>query len=251
MTAPRILHLTDLHLYASERGVLRGVVTQRSLDRVLERAQRHGWPPDCILLTGDLVHDCSRTGYARLRERFSAFKVPVYCIAGNHDDPELMRTMLDVEPLHYAGSASLGSWCIVLLDTHVPGEDGGAVAPETLDRLDATLNEAAAQHALLCLHHQPVAVGSAWLDALGVANRDALFAVINRHANVRALLWGHVHQAFDEQSGDLRLLATPSTCVQFKPHCTRFRYDSLPPACRWLTLHDDGRIGTELLWADA
>lgn len=247
MTAPRILHLTDLHLYASERGV----VTQRSLDRVLDRARRHGWPPDCILLTGDLVHDCSRAGYERLRERFGAFNVPVYCIAGNHDDPELMRVLLSVEPLHYAGSARLGNWCVVLLDTHVPGEDGGELTPETLDRLDATLREAASRHVLVCLHHHPVAVGSAWLDALGVANRDALFAVINRHANVRALLWGHVHQAFDEQTGGLRLLATPSTCVQFKPHCTRFRYDSLPPACRWLTLHDDGRIGTELLWVDA
>jgi Icc protein len=117
--------------------------------------------------------------------------------------------------------------------------------------LDATLSAQAARHVLICLHHHPVAVGSAWLDALGIANRDSLFVVINRHRNVRALLWGHVHQSFDEHSGDLRLLATPSTCVQFKPHCTRFRYDSLPPACRWLTLHDDGRIGTELLWADA
>jgi len=251
MTAPRILHITDTHLFASERTALRGVVTQRSLDRVLDRAQRHAWPPDCILLTGDLVHDCSRAGYERLRERFAAFGVPVYCIAGNHDDPQLMRVVLEDEPLHYAGRAEIGNWCIVLIDTHVPGEDGGAIAPEALEDLDATLSAQAARHVLICLHHHPVAVGSAWLDALGIANRDSLFAVINRHQNVRALLWGHVHQSFDEHSGDLRLLATPSTCVQFKPHCTRFRYDSLPPACRWLTLHDDGRIGTELLWADA
>jgi len=250
MPAPRILHLTDLHLFASVRTSLRGVVTQRSLDRVLERAQRHGWPPDCILLTGDLVHDESAAGYERLRDRFAAFGVPVYCIAGNHDSPAAMRTVLDVSPLHYAGNALVGNWCIVLLDTHVPGEDGGTIPADDLTRLEATLQANSARHALVCLHHHPVAVGSAWLDELGIANRDALFAVINRHANVRALLWGHVHQAFDERSGDLRLLATPSTCVQFKPHCARFRYDSLPPACRWLTLHEDGRIGTELLWAD-
>jgi Icc protein len=250
MSAPRILHLTDLHLFASTRKSLRGVVTQRSLDRMLERVQRQGWPPDAILLTGDLVHDESRAGYERLRERFAAFGPPVYCIAGNHDDPQVMREVLDAPPLQCAGSATFGAWCIVMLETHVPGEDGGTLSPETLRRLDETLTAQASHHALLCMHHHPVSIGSAWLDVLAISNRDALFGVINRHANVRGLLWGHVHQVFDEQTGDLRLLSTPSTCIQFKPNCNRFRYDSRPPACRWLTLHDDGRIGTEVLWAD-
>jgi Icc protein len=250
MAAPRVLHLTDTHLFASPRRRLRGVTTERTLERVLERAQRHAWPPDCILLTGDLVHDGSLAGYERLRDRIAAFGVPAYCIAGNHDDPGRMRAVLGSPPLQCEGSAAVGEWRIVLLDTHVPGEDGGALSSETLARLDATLARRDAPHALVCLHHHPVAIGSAWLDALGVANRDALFAVVDRHPSVRALLWGHVHQAFDEEAGGLRLLATPSTCIQFKPHCVRFRYDSLPPACRWLTLHDDGRIGTEILWAD-
>jgi Icc protein len=250
MAAPRILHLTDTHLFASPRQRLRGVTTERTLERVLERAQRHGWPPDCILLTGDLVHDGSHEGYERLRARIATFGVPAYCIAGNHDDPQRMRAVLNAPPLQCEGSATIGAWCIVLLDTHVPGEDGGALSAETLARLEATLARRDAPNALVCMHHHPVAIGSAWIDALGVANRDALFAVVNRHAAVRALLWGHVHQAFDDQAGGLRLIATHSTCVQFKPHCARFRYDSLPPACRWLTLYDDGRIGTEILWAD-
>ena len=251
MAAPRVLHLTDTHLFASPRHRLRGVTTEQTLERAIQRAQRHAWPPDCILLTGDLVHDGSLEGYERLRARFAAFGVPVYCIAGNHDDPQRMRSVLDAPPLQCEGSATVGDWCIVLLDTHVPGEDGGGLSVDTLERLDTTLAQTRAPHALVCLHHHPVAIGSAWLDALGVANRDALFGVINRHSTVRALLWGHVHQAFDEQAGGLRLLATPSTCIQFKPRCARFRYDSLPPACRWLTLYEDGRIGTEILWADA
>jgi Icc protein len=251
MTAPRILHLTDLHLFASVHTSLRGVVTQHSLDRVLEHAQRHDWPPDCILLTGDLVHDESVAGYQRLRERFAAFGVPVHCIAGNHDSPAAMHAVLEDPPLHYAGNRQLGNWSIVLLDTHVPGQDGGEISGGDLTRLEDALQAHPSRHTLICLHHHPVAVGSAWLDELGIANRDALFAVIDRHPNARALLWGHVHQTFDERRGDLRLLATPSTCVQFKPHCEQFRYDELPPACRWLTLHEDGRIDTALLWADA
>jgi Icc protein len=251
MSPPRILHLTDTHLFASTRKALRGVVTQQSLDRVLERARGYGWPPDAILLTGDLVHDESRAGYERLRQRFASLGPPAYCIAGNHDDPALMQEILDAPPMQCAGSARLGNWTIVLLETHVPGEDGGTLSEDTLRRLDTTLAAQASRHALLCMHHHPVAVGSAWLDGLAISNRAALFDVINRHANVRALLWGHVHQVFDEQTADLRLLATPSTCIQFKPNSRRFRSDSLPPGCRWLTLYDDGRIGTEVQWADA
>jgi 3',5'-cyclic-AMP phosphodiesterase len=251
MSAPRLLHITDTHLFASPRRALRGVVTDQSLQQVLQRARRHAWPPQAILLTGDLVHDGSSAGYERLRDHVAALGVPAYCIAGNHDDPQQMRAVLDAAPLQCAGCAEIDSWCIVLLETHVPGEDGGTLAPESLARLDATLAAHADRHVLVCLHHQPVAIGSAWLDALGLSNRDALFSIIARHPNVRALLWGHVHQVFDEQVAGLRLLATPSTCVQFKPNCTHFRYDILPPGCRWLTLHEDGRIGTEVLWVDA
>jgi hypothetical protein len=134
--------------------------------------------------------------------------------------------------LHYAGRTEIGNWCIVLIDTHVPGEDGGAIAREALEDLDATLSAQADRHVLICLHHHPVAIGSAWLDALGITNRDSLFAVINRHRNVRALLWGHVHQSFDEHSGDLRLLATPTVSVR--------RTDALPlrlaaAGPRWLS----------------
>jgi 3',5'-cyclic-AMP phosphodiesterase len=250
MLPPRLLHITDTHLFANPRRALRGLVTEQTLERVLQRAQRHAWPPDAVLLTGDLVHDGSVAGYERLRARIEALGVPAYCIAGNHDDPDQMRAVLDAAPLQCAGSALLGRWCIVLLETHVPGKDGGTLAPESLARLDETLAAHPDRHALICLHHQPVAVGSAWLDALGLSNRDSLFAVIARHDHVRALVWGHVHQVFDEQAGGLRLLATPSTCAQFKPNSTQFRYDTLPPACRWLTLHEDGRIGTEVLWLD-
>jgi 3',5'-cyclic-AMP phosphodiesterase len=246
---PLILHVTDTHLFASPERVLRGVVTRATLERVLAQVAEHPRRPDAILLTGDLVHDESHAGYAWLRERFSAFGVPVCCIAGNHDDPAVMREILDAPPFQCAGDAAFGRWRIVLLETHVPGADHGLLSDETLARLDATLARDAGSHALVCLHHHPVAVGSAWLDPLGVVNGNALFAVLARHANVRALLSGHIHQAFDATAHGLRVLATPSTCVQFEPGSATFRQDTLPPACRWLTLHDDGRVDTEIAWA--
>jgi Icc protein len=250
MPAPRILHVTDTHLFATERRALRGVVTQSTFERALARALRHDWPPDAIVLTGDLVHDESRAGYERLRARMAALGPPVYCITGNHDDPDIAREVLGAPPFQYAGSFLAGGWCVVLIETQVRGQDVGAVDEDGLMRLDATLRAHPDLHGLVCLHHHPVAIGSEWLDSLGIVNGEALLEVVGRHDNARALLWGHVHQVFDEQVGALRLLSTPSTCMQFKPRSKRFRYDTLPPASRWLTLHDDGTIATEVLWAD-
>jgi len=42
----------------------------------------------------------------------------------------------------------------------------------------------------------------------------------------------------------VRLLASPSTCVQFAPGSESFKVDDQPPGYRWLTLHTDGRIET-------
>ena len=41
---------------------------------------------------------------------------------------------------------------------------------------------------------------------------------------------GHIHQEFDRQRGPLRLLASPSTCVQFAPGSSDFTLDRLAPA---------------------
>jgi Icc protein len=90
--------------------------------------------------------------------------------------------------------------------------------------------------------------GSAWLDVLMLANADAFFAVLARHAGVRALAWGHTHQPFEGMHGRIRLMGTPSTCMQFAQDADEFEVDVRPPAYRWIELGDDGGIETGLEW---
>ena len=58
------------------------------------------------------------------------------------------------------------------------------------------------------------------------------------------MLWGHVHQPFDQQRNGLRLLATPSTCFQFAPHSADFNVSNEAPGYRWLRLQPDGTLQT-------
>ena len=75
--------------------------------------------------------------------------------------------------------------------------------------------------------------------------------MIDRHKNVRAILWGHVHQAYDGLRKNVRLLATPSTCAQFVPRADEFAVDARPPAYRTLQLQPDGTLVTEVVWVDS
>jgi Icc protein len=100
------------------------------------------------------------------------------------------------------------------------------------------------------MHHQPLNMGSAWLDGVGLRDADQFLAVLERSPDVRGVLWGHVHQASDRMRGDVRFLSAPSTCSQFLPSSDFFAIDNRPPGMRWLSLHPDGRLDTEVVWVE-
>lgn len=245
----RLIHLTDPHLFGEERGALRGIETLASLQRALAHARAHEAPPDAWLVTGDLVQD-DAGGYAHFRRCFAGTDRPVLCLPGNHDDPAAMRRALAQAPFFLGGCADFGTWRIVLLDSTVPGTAGGRLGAAELQRLDAALAGAPQRHALVCLHHHPVSMASRWLDQVGLENHAEFLAVTERHAQVRAILWGHVHQSFEALRRGVRLLSTPSTCAQFLPRADNFAIDARPPAYRTLELREDGTLHTEVVWLD-
>jgi Icc protein len=246
-----LLQLTDPHLHAAADSKMRGVTTYDTFLAVIRRMREDSrWPPDAILATGDLVQDESRAGYRRFQTSLADLGVPVYCMPGNHDDPVFMEEILGEAPFQYCGTAALGNWLAIFLNTFVRGDDGGALGDEELERLEHNLRQSAGKHVLICMHHQPVDMGSAWLDGVGLANAEQFLAVVDAHPHVRGIVWGHVHQASDRMHGEVRLLSTPSTCAQFLPMSDFFALDRRPPGYRWIALHADGRIDSGVQWLE-
>jgi Icc protein len=135
----------------------------------------------------------------------------------------------------FDGPADIGAWRIVLLDSVVPQQAGGRISVEMLTKLDEELGRARQRHAMVCLHHHPVAMHSRWLDNVGLSNANEFWSVIDSHPQVKAVVWGHVHQAFEGVRRGVRPIATPSTCAQFQPRSDQFVIDNQPPAYRLLT----------------
>lgn len=250
--APVLLQLTDIHLHAEQDSRMHSVTPQETFSAVLEHARNDArWPPDAIVVTGDIVQDESRAAYQRFRETLEAFDLPVYCIPGNHDDPALMTELLQTPPFQLCGDAKLGDWRVVLLSTFQKGDDGGALGHDGLTVLEESLSKYPDEKVLICMHHQPLPMGSAWLDGVGLRDAREFLETIDRHPQVRAVLWGHVHQASDRERNNVRYLSTPSTCFQFLPDRAVCEFDSRPPSLRWLVLEPDGKITTEVNWVDA
>lgn len=241
----RIAQVTDPHLFADPEGRLKGVATLETFDAILAEVKQHT-PLDLILMTGDLVHDESIAGYERLRERMQPFGVPVYCLPGNHDEGRLIGTHLNQDNMHTVRAAHHDDWLFVFLDSSIPGSAAGNLSDDEWLAFEERINGNDAQHILICVHHNPLPVGSAWLDTMTIRNGAEFTRICQHHPKVRGVLFGHIHQDFYHQVDQLQLIGSPSTCIQFKPGSADFALDEQPPGFRLLQLYANGHIDTQV-----
>ena len=238
-----LVQLSDSHLFADADGKLLGMNTHDSLQRVIERILDEQPQVDLILASGDLSQDGSLQSYQRFRQLHEQIPAPARWFAGNHDELPAMQAACAGSDL-LQPVTDLGNWRIILLDTSIPGAVPGHLSAAQLALLSTALSDAGERHVLVTFHHHPVSIGCRWMEPIGLRNPDALFAVLDGFPQVRALLWGHIHQEFDQLRNGVRLLASPSTCVQFAPGSEEFQVDQEAPGYRWLRLYADGRLET-------
>jgi 3',5'-cyclic-AMP phosphodiesterase len=238
----RIAQITDSHIFSDPLGCLLGLNTRDSFEAVCERVMQEEWRPDAILATGDLSQDASPGSYQYLADYFKSMKIPTFWLPGNHDDPDTMELYLSNSRVFSAKQLLMGHWQIILLDSSARGKVHGKLAAKQLRFLERALKRYPDKHALVCLHHQPLPIGSRWLDQIGLVNADEFNEVIAKYSQVKAVLWGHVHQDFHRRINQVQWIATPSSCVQFKPGSEDFSAGTEAPGYRYLNLYSDGRI---------
>lgn len=244
----RILQITDPHLFATNDGRLLGVPTLKSFQAVLEAISQETFEYDFILATGDLVQDHNREAYHRFAQLIKPLKKPVFWVEGNHDlQPQMDQALAIYAQIHPHKHILAGKyWQVILLDSHICGIPKGALAESELAWLKAKLQENPNRHSLIVLHHNILPTNSAWLDQHSLANVEQLADMLRPFPNVKAILHGHIHQEMDRQWQGYRVLATPSTCIQFKPNCHDFTLDPIPQGWRELSLMPNGTIQTQV-----
>ena len=218
----RIVQITDPHLFKDTNGELLGINTQASFSQVLSEIQQQQYDYDLVLATGDLVQDNSDEGYLRFRQEVKALNNKmVFWIPGNHDFQPKMFEILKEDSVSAKKHILLGDkWQILLLDSQVQGVPHGQLEAEELDWLKLKLQE-----------HQ---------------ERYELAEVLAPFKHVKALLYGHIHQQVDSEWLGYQVMATPSTCIQFKADSNTFALDVVQPGWREIDLYGDGHIETRV-----
>ena len=164
-------------------------------------------------------------------------------LPGNHDHPQRLRSCLGRHALVAPCRTAVGNWTVIGLDTHLAGQAGGALGPEQLHWLATTLATCGGP-CLVATHHPPVPIGCSRMDAMDLMEPHRFLQLLARFPQVKGVLFGHVHQAWDSQT-PLRLLACPSTLLQFGP--VQPCGNAHQPGWRLLQLRGDGHLATQVV----
>lgn len=240
----RLVQVTDCHLSADPDAAYRDRSPDAGLARLAPAVR--AFAPDWLVLTGDLSEDASTESYRRIVAWASEFGVPVAWLPGNHDDRRVMAPIFDAAGFESGPRIRASGWDLVLLDSAVPGRPEGHLDEPRL----AVLEELSGRRpAGVFVHHQPVAVGAAWIDRVGLVDGERLWERLGRVSGLRFVAFGHIHQRFRGQRGDVACLAAPSTAANSISGRERFTPGEPAPLARWFRLARDGGFASGILGA--
>lgn len=239
-----LVQVTDTHLTGDSDGTLLGMNTERSARQVIDAALA-SQQPDCVLVTGDIAADGQAAAYEQLNGFFN-HRVPTLWLPGNHDD---VRAQKGAYRDHLKRRIVGRHWDVLMLETQVAGKVGGYFSSAELDALQRAVADAAAgdKSLLIATHHPLRALQSTWLDEQAVSNASAALTIMQALSDRVVVVSGHVHQESDAVVQGVRMLTTPSTCIQFAPQSHDFALDDKQPGYRRIVLQPNGQIETQVI----
>jgi 3',5'-cyclic-AMP phosphodiesterase len=244
------LQLSDLHLVRPGQ-ILAGVDPMRQMRDVLTRIKQLDVTPVFIVISGDLSDDGSAESYEVFNEvlqELGAGGTPVLLALGNHDDRAAFhRVVLGEECADAQGpyyhSQLIDGLRVIVLDSTIPGDVGGALGSTQLAWLEAHLEEPTPRGNLIVLHHPcRLASPAHHYPAFIVREAAELEAIVARHRDrVVGVLAGHTHQANSAPYGGTLHVTAPAVLCQLD-YFAGEQYVPIPGAGFNLCQIDDGQI---------
>ena len=236
-----LAHLSDTHVGATDEATPR-------IQRVLAHLDGLRQRPDAVLITGDLADHGTEDEYEQLKSLLGDRDV-LMC-PGNHDRRAAYRKVLlgadaDDAPINSVADRPGGRF--VLLDSSIPGEDGGRLDDTTLAFLAHALRDCDRElPVFVAFHHPPVELHVPFIDEIRQRDEERLAAVVAEHPNVVALLCGHAHLPAASTFAGRPLLVAPGVVSTLGlPWETDELVDySRPPAIAYHLLGADRRLTT-------
>lgn len=242
----KVIQISDCHLFAdSSQAGYNNINPFRSLKLILNevKVQR----PEVLLVTGDISGDGTEQSYQHFSQLVHEVNIdcPIGVIPGNHDNPEHLTANVPEEYLwlHHPQLVLPNQWHLHLLDTQYQNTLG-QISAYSLRSLEDYLRLHSQDYHLLAAHHHPIPCGG-WMDNHPWTNRQEFNAVVARHPSIKAVIYGHIHTAIEQQKNQCVYMACPSTCWQFANQAS-FATTDLKPGYRVINLLKNGQITTSI-----
>ncbi len=214
-----IAQITDLHI-TTDKDPLNQRRNEGRLRQVMRAIHALRPRPVAIIASGDLVDRGELEEYLELKRVLADSEIPIYFALGNHD---LRGPFLEVFDgpgaqtdangyVQYA--VDFGPMRMVVCDT-LEGENHGEYDEVRAAWLAATLDEAPDRPTAVILHHPPIPSGIRWMDP--DPNSPwirRLEKVLTGRDQVKVLMCGHIHRAFNGLFAGTMVTATPATSIQ-------------------------------------
>jgi len=245
-TAFTLAQFSDCHLFSDKSLEHFGANVWQNLTRVLADIVKRK-TIDCVVFTGDLTQDHSELSYQHFVEAVTQakFTIPVYFLAGNHDDKRLLAKHLIAPIFQTNNIINHDYWQVQLLDSKSE-TPSGLVSEKSLDELSQRINKNKFQ--LLMMHHHPVNIGY-YIDKHGLINQRYFWQTIKQlneeKLKIKAIACGHVHRASQLSKDQVDIYTCPATSVQFGD--TKEKMASTLPSYRLLYLNNNGKVTSEVI----
>jgi len=233
----RLALLSDTHIAADPATLGRKINMTDQLRQVVGEVLKLSPPPANVLLNGDFAFDTGQSAdYAsgvKLLEPLRKAGMPIHIGLGNHDNRERFLAALPEEakrpaPLkdtkHVMRLETPHANWVILDSLDVTKQTPGQLGGDQLAWLAKTLDANADKVNLVMVHHNPAPPpppGQTEPDKSkvpGLIDTAALFDVLSRRKQAKALIFGHTHRWSHEQRDDgLHLINLPTTAYVFSP----------------------------------
>ncbi|MBL0710560.1 MAG: metallophosphoesterase [Colwellia sp.] len=247
-----VAQFSDCHLFADKKAKHFKANVWNNLRLVLADIAKQD-PLDCIVFTGDLTQDHSDLSYQHFVDAIeqAKFKIPVYFLAGNHDDPTLLTKYLTAPLFQQNKTISDEAWQIQLIDSK-SDTPSGIVSQQCLQNLSQSINKNKSidgnKFQLIMMHHHPVDIGYD-IDKHGLLNQhdfwQTIIALNGSGLNIKAIACGHVHRASQLMQHNVNIYTCPATSIQFGE--TKDHESSIVPSYRLFYLKSNGTINSEIV----
>jgi len=183
--------------------------------------------------------------------------LPVYVLAGNHDDIDKMHESLVGGNIYFESMLRLDEWAFMFVNSRVEGESFGWIDPHEQLQLENNLNSVDDLPVLLSLHHSPMAICSS--VGCQLKNAPDFTRMVDSFPGIKGVIGGHTHTAAEKKNSGHIQFTSPSSFAQVlhdQPQDINedegfWGTHRLKPAShgfRVLDLHPGGQISSELYW---